>query len=89
MKLKAKLKAKFVNLRRFKMAIKEQGMGPKTMAMDEEKFPKFESHEASTKTHEAGHKPHHEFFKEHAAGHKLHHEAVQAMCGGGMTKGKK
>ena len=71
------------------MTIKEQGMGPKTMAMDEEKFPKFESHEASTKAHEAGHKPHHEFFKGHAAGHKLHHEAVQAMCGGGMTKDKR
>ena len=71
------------------MTIKEQGMGPKTMAMDEEKFPKFEIHEASTKAHEAGHKPHHEFFKEHAAGHKLHHEAVQAMCGGGMAKSKK
>ena len=69
--------------------MKEQGMGSKTMSMDEENFPKFASHEDANKPHQAGHKPHHEFFKEHAAGHKLHHEQVASFCGGGMYKGKK
>jgi hypothetical protein len=27
-------------------------------------------------------------YGEHAAGHKKHHEHVEAMCGGGMYKGK-
>ena len=36
-----------------------------------------------------GHAQHHEHFKKHAAGHMLHHEHVKAMCGGGMSKGKK
>jgi hypothetical protein len=45
--------------------------------------------EDTNKADEAGHKPHHNFFKEHAAGHKLHHENVASFCGGGMAKGKK
>jgi hypothetical protein len=35
-----------------------------------------------------GHKHHHHMYGEHAAGHKKHHEHVEAMCGGGMSKGK-
>lgn len=41
------------------------------------------------KENAAGHKPHAEVFGEHAAGHMIHDDAVEKLCCGGMTKGKK
>jgi hypothetical protein len=58
--------------------------------IQEEKEPSTMPHMDDTiGQHGAGHLPHHNFFKAHSAGHKLHHENVKAMCGGGMSKGKK
>jgi len=67
----------------------KETMGPKTMTKDVEKFPQFESHDAATTKHGAGHLPHHKFFQEHKAGHDVHTEAVQKFCGGGMGKKSK
>lgn len=41
------------------------------------------------KKHASGFKHNSEQSSKHAAGFKPHHEHVKAMCGGGMTKGKK
>ena len=37
----------------------------------------------------SGYKPHAQVFGEHAAGFTKHDDHVEAMCGGGMAKGKK
>ena len=41
------------------------------------------------KKHAAGHMHEQDKAKKHSAGHKMHHEHVKAMCGGGMSYGKK
>jgi hypothetical protein len=41
------------------------------------------------KKHAAGHQHEQEKVAKHSAGHKMHHDHVKAMCGGGMSKGKK
>jgi len=43
------------------------------------------------KQHAAGHMHEQEKVSKHYGhpAHKMHHEHVKAMCGGGMTKGKK
>lgn len=47
-------------------------------------------HDDFISQHEAGdHKHHKHEFKKHAAGHTHHMDMVEAMCYGGMTKGKK
>ena len=46
-------------------------------------------HEAMKKHSAGGHTHHSEHFKKHAAGTQYEQDKVRAMCGGGMTKGKK
>ena len=36
-----------------------------------------------------GHQHHQKMYDEHAAGHMKEHDKVAAMCGGGMSYGKK
>jgi len=41
------------------------------------------------KKHAAGHMHEQEKVAKHSAGHKMFHDHVKAMCGGGMSHGKK
>ena len=52
--------------------------------------PDMKRHDDFISKHEEGEFKHHKNeFKKHAAGHKHHMDHVEAMCGGGMAKGKK
>jgi cellobiose-specific phosphotransferase system component IIA len=57
--------------------------------MMNETAPAHKMHHEAVKEHAAGHDHHSEMFMPHSAGHMYEQDKVRAMCGGGMSYGKK